>query len=192
MRLYVYALVPPGLAEGALGTGLTDEPLRLVSLGPLDAVVGEMEDRPSIAPASLGTHDEVLRRLGAASDALLPLPFGALVNDASELLEGLTPRLGALAQSLEATRGCDQMTLRVYAPASFAMAVVHDALRPASRLEKIDPRSSPTLRATLFHLVERARVPEYRARVETLGATLAGARLDVTGPWLPYAFTELG
>ena len=53
-RLYLYALVPPGLDAARLGTGLAEEPLQLLALGPLDAVVGEMEDRPSIAPAALG------------------------------------------------------------------------------------------------------------------------------------------
>jgi hypothetical protein len=192
MRLYLYALVPSGLDATRLGTGLADEHLQLVALGPLDAVVGEMEDRPSIAPAALGAHDEVLRHVGSVSDALLPLPFGALVPDASELRDGLASRLPALAAALEATRGCDQMTLRVHAAESFAgLGSLQDTLRPLTRREKVEEGGAPPLRATLLHLVERGRVAEYRARVESLQGSLEGVRLDLTGPWVPYAFTEL-
>jgi hypothetical protein len=191
-RLYLYALVSPGLDVARLGTGIADEPLQLVALGPLDAVVGEMEDRPSIAPAALGAHDEVLRHVGSVSDALLPLPFGALVSDASELRDGLTPRLPALAAALEATRGCDQMTLRVQAGEPFAgLESLRESLRPLVRREKLEEGGAPPLRATILHLVERTRVPEYRARVDELQASLEDVRLDVTGPWVPYAFTEL-
>jgi hypothetical protein len=191
MRLYVYALVPHGLASRSLGTGLADEPLEVVSLGAVDAVVGEMEERPSFSPATLQAHEDVLRRIGAASDALLPLGFGAIIGDAVELRQGLAPRLEALAGVIERTRGCDQMTLRIHA-ASADLSRIGHALRPLVRAEKIDRRSHPPLFATLFHLVERSRIPDYRARIEALAASLAPAQLDVTGPWVPYAFTELG
>jgi len=190
-RLYVYALVPSGL-DVALGVGLVDEPLRTESLGRVGAVVGEMEDRPSMAPATLEEHDEVVRRIARASDAILPLPFGAMVESVQELQEGLAPRLEALASALERTRGCDQMTLRLDESAEMpALARVREAMRPFVRAETIETRAEPPLRTTLFHLVERAGIGEYRARLDGLAAAIAPARLTVTGPWPPYAFTEL-
>jgi hypothetical protein len=191
--LYVYALVPSGLDAASLGPGLLDEALRIVALGPIAAVVGEVEDTPSIAPASLRRHDDVVRRIASASDAILPLRFGATVTGASELADGLAPRLDALSVSLERTRGCDQMTLRLdgETPSARELAQVREALAPWVRAEAIEEHRDSPLRANVFHLVERARIPAYRARVETVAAAIVPARLTATGPWPPYAFTEL-
>jgi hypothetical protein len=194
--LYVYALVPTGLEAASLGTGLVAEELQIVALGPMDAVVGEVEDTPSIAPASLRRHDDVVRRIAAASDAILPFRFGATVTGPGELASGLGPRLPALAVALERTRGCDQMTLRLHAAEQGAarapaLACVRDALGAWVRAEAVEDHGDSLLGASVFHLVERAGIPAYRARVEALGATIAPARLAATGPWPPYAFTEL-
>jgi hypothetical protein len=191
--LYVYALVPSGLDAASLGPGLLDETLCVVALGPMAAVVGEVEDTPSIAPASLRRHDDVVRRIAGASDAILPFRFGATVTGAGELADGLGPRLDALAVALERTRGCDQMTLRLDAetPPARELAQVREALASWVRAEAIEDHRESLRRASVFHLVERARIPEYRARVESVGAAIAPARLTATGPWPPYAFTEL-
>lgn len=178
----MYALVPPG-AGGDLGAGLADEPLTVMELGPIAAVVGEMEDRPSIAPASLRDHEAIVRRVGATTDAILPLRFGAMVTSADELREGLAPRLDALAASLERTRGCDQMTLRLDDAEPATLARVREALGALVRGEVVERPAAQG--ASVFHLVERARLAEYRARAGEL-------RLAATGPWPPYAFVELG
>jgi hypothetical protein len=217
--LYVYALVPSGLDATSLGRGLVDEPLQVVALGTMAAVVGGVDDTPSIAPASLRRHDDVVRRIAGASDAILPFRFGATVTGAEELTAGLAPRLRALEVALERTRGCDQMTLRLYtetpaAPAPVPspagpgtawlrarsaqrgaqapeLARVREALAPWVRAETIEEHGDSLLRASVFHLVERARIAGYRAEVEALGAAIAPARVAATGPWPPYAFTEL-
>jgi hypothetical protein len=184
------------------------------------AVVGEVEDTPSIAPASLRLHDEVVRRVARASDAILPFRFGATVLDAGELTEGLAPRLESLAAALERTRGCDQMTLRLYSeePAKHPPAgddagpgtrwlrersagdanslreLVHlrASLAPHARAEVVETHgSSPPLRASVFHLVERERLHDYRAAVAGVDSAIAPARVVLSGPWPPYAFTEL-
>ena len=215
--LYVYALVPAGL-QSPLGEGIDGETLRVAPLGALAAVVGEMEDRPSIAPASLRAHDAIVRRIAGTSDAVLPFRFGAMVTSEQELRDGLAPRLEALAVALERTRGCDQMTLRVYgegaAPAPARdpspagpgtrwlqdrspqvqlaeIARVREALAAMVRAEVVEPGGRPPLRASVFHLVPRAAIGDYRARVEALSRDLAPGRVDATGPWPPYAFTEL-
>jgi hypothetical protein len=217
--LYVYALVPSEV-ETPLGSGLAGEVLRLVRVGPMAAVVGDVEDTPSIAPASLRLHDEVVRRVARASDAILPFRFGATVIDAQELTEGLAPRFESLAAALERTRGCDQMTLRLYSeeppkrspPRDEAgpgtrwlrersaadaaslpeLARLRAALAPHTRAETVETHGdSPPLRASVFHLVERGRLPDYRATVAGLDSSIAPARIALTGPWPPYAFTEL-
>jgi hypothetical protein len=217
--LYVYALVPSGLDAASLGAGLLDEALGVVALGPMAAVVGEIEDTPSIAPATLRRHDDVMRRISSASDAILPFRFGATVTGAGELADGLAPRLEALAVALERTRGCDQMTLCLYTETPPApdpsratdgpdtawlrarsaqqgargpeLARMREALASWVRAEAIEEHAGSLLRASVFHLVERARIPGYRSVVEAVGAAIAPARLAATGPWPPYAFTEL-
>jgi hypothetical protein len=198
VKLYVYALVPLGTV-GPLGLGIEEEPLRLIPLGPLAAVVGELDGRPSVAPAMLHAHDDVIRAIARASDAVLPLPFGAMVTGEDELAEGLRQRSPALAQTLESTRGRDQMTLRLYAddvappdPTTSTLVVrVRDALGRLVRAERMELGTKPPLRITFFHLVDRARVDEYRHCARELSSGLTGARVEVTGPWPPYAFTEL-
>ncbi|HEY6463166.1 MAG TPA: GvpL/GvpF family gas vesicle protein [Polyangiaceae bacterium] len=193
MRLYVYALVPPGTALGDLGTGVAGEPLALLPIGGLAAVVGEMEDRPSIAPGSLGVHDEILRRIEAAAGGFLPFPFGAMVDGEAELRDGVGPRAAHFLASIERGRLCDQMTVVVQAddPAA-ARARLREKLGTLVRAEKLDARASGPSRLTLFHLVPRASLDDYRARASALAAAIAPARVSLTGPWVPYAFTELG
>jgi hypothetical protein len=191
VKLYVYALVPPE-TTGALGGGIEDEPLRLVVLGPVAAVVGA-----------------IVR----ASDAVLPLRFGAMVTGEEELRDGFRPRLEALAAALERTRGRDQMTVRIYAdekpprtggkaPESGARWLreraahplverLRASLAPLVHAERIEAGLQPPLRASVFHLVDRARVAEYEARVRALSAGARSARIAASGPWPPYAFTEL-
>jgi hypothetical protein len=71
------------------------------------------------------------------------------------------------------------------------LARVRSALTSTARAEAVEAHDSPPLRASVFHLVERARLPDYRASVEVVAAAIAPARIAVTGPWPPYAFTEL-
>jgi hypothetical protein len=42
------------------------------------------------------------------------------------------------------------------------------------------------------HLVERARVEEYRAHVRELSGERAGLRFLKSGPWPPYSFSDVG
>lgn len=42
------------------------------------------------------------------------------------------------------------------------------------------------------HLVERARLEEYRARVRGLGAERADLHFLSSGPWPPYSFSDIG
>jgi hypothetical protein len=114
--LYLYAL----LAEAPpadLGDGLAGEPLRLVPCGGLLAVTGALEAPPPLAATTLRAHDEVVRRLAALAEAILPARFGTLAEDEHALAAGLEPRLDALREGLQLVRGCEQMSLRVFGAA---------------------------------------------------------------------------
>jgi hypothetical protein len=63
-----------------------------------------------------------------------------------------------------------------------------DALVTAERVEL---RTTPPLRASVYHLIERGRSAEYRDAVEANLDLVAGVRLRVSGPWAPYAFAAV-
>lgn len=57
-----------------------------------------------------------------------------------------------------------------------------------------DPRLSGhqgTMILNMAYLVDDARADAFAAEAERLGARLPGIRIEVTGPWPPYSFTEL-
>jgi hypothetical protein len=54
--------------------------------------------------------------------------------------------------------------------------------------ERVEPRTTPPFRASVYHLIDRGQSHAYRELVETNLDLLAGVRLRVTGPWPPYAF----
>jgi hypothetical protein len=55
--------------------------------------------------------------------------------------------------------------------------------------ERLSPPEAIFVRAA--HLVERARVEEYRARLRALAAERRDLRLLTSGPWPPYSFSEI-
>ncbi len=56
-----------------------------------------------------------------------------------------------------------------------------------------DARTSPSeaIFVRAAHLVERARVGDYRARLRALAAARGDLRLLASGPWPPYSFGEI-
>lgn len=68
-------------------------------------------------------------------------------------------------------------------------ARVLDVVRDA----RVTVLPSPALVVRAAHLVERARLEEYRARLRALEAERAGALIFLTsGAWPPYSFSDLG
>lgn len=223
--LYLYAVLAEA-PEGPL-EGLAGEPLRFLACEGLLAAVGDVAAAPELEAGALRAHDAAVRRLAAATPALLPARFGSVTGGDAALCDALRPRAAALAAALEAVRGCDQMTLRfstlgaAEAPEATAerlseagggqadgpgtrylrgrraaagdprqrpeVARVLDALAPLVRGERRESHERPPLVASVYHLVRREAVEEYRS---ALAAAAAGAAVRVTssGPWPPYAF----
>lgn len=68
-------------------------------------------------------------------------------------------------------------------------ARVLDVVRDA----RVTVLPSPALVVRAAHLVERARLEEYRARLRAMEAERAGALIFLTsGAWPPYSFSDLG
>jgi hypothetical protein len=122
-RVYLYALLSETPACET-GVGVCSERLRVVALGDLVALVGDVGEPPAPTAVTLRAQDMVLRRLCAAVDALLPVRFGTLLADDAALAESLAPRQPELARAMGRISGCEQMTLRVWgeAPAAAPLA----------------------------------------------------------------------
>ncbi|HJZ85962.1 MAG TPA: GvpL/GvpF family gas vesicle protein [Polyangia bacterium] len=118
--LWPYALVDA--APRLLPPGLAGEPLRIVRARGLQVVVGELDAAPPADEAGWKGHDAAVRRLCAACAAVLPIRFGGAVASHSALVRALAPQRDALAEGLATVRGCEQMTLRVFARGSHGAA----------------------------------------------------------------------
>lgn len=68
------------------------------------------------------------------------------------------------------------------------LALVRQRLATLIAAERVERRTTPPLRASVYHLIERGRSGAYRETVEAAGALVAGVRLRITGPRAPYAF----
>ena len=113
MSLYLYALTRAGAGD-PLDAGLEGKPLRRLDVGPVAAIVGDLE-APAVTPEALAAHDAVVRRLAERLPALLPARFGQTVPDEPALSAWLADRERDVVEALALVQGCVQMTLRVFA-----------------------------------------------------------------------------
>jgi Gas vesicle synthesis protein GvpL/GvpF len=113
MSLYLYAILDrrPGQRGGR---GLRREPLRFLRVAGLVVAAGAMSDAPSPSAAALRRHDATVRRLARTADAILPVRFGTVVPDLTDLSRQLRPRARKLRAALALVAGREQMTLRVF------------------------------------------------------------------------------
>jgi hypothetical protein len=193
----IYALTDaPPVAElrGALG-----EPIRALPAGRLFALAGAVDGPPALSPDALRAHEAAVRRLADACAALLPVRFGATVENVD-----LASREAELLEALALVRGREQMTLRVYgkpkqADRSSGTAYL-ESVRRAHALPEIDPlraavadlvRAERTeahggsLVASVYHLVDRGRAQEYLRIVDGVALPV---RVAPSGPWPPWSF----
>jgi len=112
VTLCVYALSVPGLGRIA-ATGITGERLRLVPVGGIVAIVGEMSRTPRPTEDHLRKYDRVVQALSRRTPALLPARYGTHVRDLYELALILGARQDALRRRLKAVRNRVQMTVRI-------------------------------------------------------------------------------
>jgi hypothetical protein len=84
--------------------------------------------------------------------------------------------------------GEEQARLRAEGLAAWLAEGVEGLARESA--VRVSPSEAIVVRAA--HLVGRAGVAEYRARLRELGAGRPGLRLLTSGPWPPYSFSEIG
>ena len=196
MKLCVYAL--------ALGRpDHLPRSLRAISVGPITAIVRAVSRRPNATDAGLRAHDRFVRLLAVECPALLPARFGTCFDDGEELKAALEARQASLRKALRHVRGRVQMTIRIAAGSSAAylqsraraaaaarsvpeFAPLRDAVRRWVKDERVEKHGRL---ASVYHLITSGSTAAYRRRLERAAAD-AEARLIVTGPHPPYAFSN--
>lgn len=208
--LYLYAIVdkPP---RASLGTKLS-----IVRAGGAHVVVERIAAKPVANAASLKKHDRIVKRIARGCAAVLPFRFGSVVAERASLGELLDPIAPAIARALDLVRDAVQFTLRVYGkPAPRAKAKkgegpgtrflsermrkqqvpeiehVTRATKEIVRAVRTQRHDRAPLLASVYHLVAREDARRYRSRLGAAVKELHDVRVEVSGPWPAYAFSEM-
>ncbi len=115
MKVAVYGLTRDD-GRRVAGRGISGERLRVVRLGTIAAVVGDIARTPSPTEARLRAYLSVVAALAARYPAILPVRFGTLMEDDTELQTILRAREKNIRSQLSRVRGRVQMTVRIVVP----------------------------------------------------------------------------
>jgi hypothetical protein len=207
--LYVYALsggsAAPFAAHG--------HRIEFMEFGSVHAAVERSADRPAISESALRTQHEIVVRIFASVDDVLPVRFGARVEE-EELGQLVAMRRDVIHRALDLVRGRVQMTVRIRGeepsndrtasptitpatgtaylearrsaaarPLTPMASAVAAAVRHLAVSEKVDGPPGRTS-TTVYHLIDKHRVEDYNEAL----SSLQSPTLTVTGPWPAFAF----
>jgi hypothetical protein len=218
MKFYVYALVEADSVrlEGApAGIGGAQPLLR--PYGDFHAIVsGHSGTAPVADRASLLAHSRVLDFVLGQSTPL-PFRFGIIVTE-DTLADFIRDNEARLTEQLEAVRGCVEMTVKillkrtettpegepaegtgtrflrakheVYLCSKNAAEWLNDGMKGLIRAACFEmlPTRKPIVR--IAHLVDRAQVGAYGARLKQLTTDRSEFGFLQSGPWPPYSFVS--
>ncbi len=137
MTTCVYALTAPPPTR-LRATGVAGEPLRIVTVAAISAVVGDLRHAPKPTAANVRGYADTLQLLFAQTSALLPARFATCVTGDDELEFILRSRRASLRAALRQVRNRAQMTIRIVEPGDPASA--RSARSPASpRASTVSP-----------------------------------------------------
>jgi hypothetical protein len=215
MSVLVYA-VAQAADPAPAGSGLDDQPLRLLSEGPLAAIVSDHEGpAPEPEIEVLYEYEQTVQRL-MERGAILPARFGSVLPDEGAVRALLRRRRKDLLARLQRVRGAVEIALRAQwrdgadalpdaRPESGTsylrgrLELRQSARRVATELDPLAALARSTRRALIpqpdlpvldAYLVDRGRVSEFVALVAQLDERLDEVELVCTGPWPPYSFAE--
>jgi gas vesicle protein GvpL/GvpF len=190
--------------------------IEFVAVEGVYAVVEKRDTRLAVSEAALRTQHEIVRRIAARVEALLPARFGSLVDEA-ELAQVVRQRRSAIREALDLVRGREQMTVRVFTDtlpaarqagaATGVPATTGTSYLQARRAVAAGcpiPDSVADIDAAVAHLVVARRAEPGQGHVAaTLYHLIERGRapaylealdpirqrtLTVSGPWPPFAF----
>jgi hypothetical protein len=208
--LYVFALTDRGAAPFAAH----GHRIEFVEFGSVHAAVERSAERPAVSEAALRTQHEIVIRISATVDDVLPVRFGAYVEEA-ELRQLVAIRRDVIQRALDLVRGRVQMTARIRGPqASNDRAAASTTIAAATGTAYLEARRAAAARpltpmamtvaaavrhlavservdsettrtsTAMYHLIDKRRVKEYNDAL----SSLRSSALTVTGPWPPFAF----
>ena len=112
-KLYLYAIVL-GLEDTILGPiGLEGDTVYSMTSGRVSAVVSGVPEKLRPERRHLAAHHEVLKRLMAETDAVLPVAFGTVADGRKALCQILSRNHKAVLDTLRRVTRCVEMGLRV-------------------------------------------------------------------------------
>ncbi len=180
------------------------------------AAIERVSQPPAVSEETLRKQHEVVAHIAGRVEALLPARFGAFV-DARELRAVVAGRRDVILEALALVQGRTQMTARLLGPEvpvagpvethattgteylahrratvasppmPAALCAVADAVRGIVVTERSEAGRGRVM-ATLYHLIDRDLVADYRAALEQIPPLTGDMALRVTGPWPPFAF----
>ena len=112
MKVAVYALIGKAGSRVA-GRGVSGERLRVVRVGAVAAIVGDVARIPAPTEAKLRAYTTLLAALAMTRQSVLPVRFGTVMQDDEELETILRLRQKTLTSQLARVRGRMQMTVRI-------------------------------------------------------------------------------
>lgn len=185
-------------------------PLDAVRVGDLLAVFGT-HDPGSDEPAldTMWAHEQVVEAL-MAERTVLPMRFGATMDDADALRDAIAARHDELAERLDFVRDRVELGVRAIgttpaqvAPRAgtgreFLQAKLGDDRAAAELHEPLAARAVASSRRTgrddevlhAAYLVDRDDVAPFLGTVERLRSGHPDVALLCTGPWPPYSFVR--
>lgn len=184
--------------------------IECIKAGNLYAALERRNEPPTLSEGELRSQHTIVMEIFARVDAILPVRFGTWI-ERRELLDVIERRRSAIADSLALVRGRVQMTVRfphAAAPAADERSRVpresgttYLRMRRSALLslpadvtafkaavtdlvvaERTAAKSDNSA-FSLYHLIARDVVAEYRAAIEPFLNTVS-----VSGPWPPFAF----
>ena len=204
MALYVHALSDAPVMPWEEDDGRRIESVEIEGV----FVIAERRDSvPAVSESELQRQHSIVLRIADAVPAIIPARFGSLL-EASELAAILRHRKAVIRTTLEHLRDNVQMTLRMMGavgtttetPAGSGRDYLNR--RRDELIPPVPPHSEDLLRelralilddrrraaergiVTIYHLIRRADVKEYRDTVTSVGTP----GIAVSGPFAPFAF----
>ena len=166
MSLCVYALTGTQAMRSA-ARGVNRERLRLVTVGRIAAIVGDVPRPPRMTLANVRRYDAAIRRLHVERAALLPARFGTCFAAADELVLVLQSRQQGLRDAVSQVRQRTQMTIRVVVPGGGGRTPAPGAAPAASARGSSPPaarasdRGSTYLRARAAAAAREHEIPGF-------------------------------
>ncbi len=143
-RLYVLALT----GGKAVPFSAAGHRIEFVKADVVYAAVERLDERPGVSEEALRTQHDIVMRIAAKVDAILPARFGSLV-DHEELARVVELRRDAIREALDLVRGRVQMTVRLLDAEAHAAVtpLAHAGAGAASGTEYLQARRQAAARA---------------------------------------------